>query len=163
MSRYAVYLHPTAASNTPIETLPYLVSGLVVRSIAPTTPSPFAVGYELAVELERPSHADVIGDIESAILQLGMNVGQMFLDELVTEVLGGASLGAAAGAAAGSLSENIWGVLGGAAAGLLVGAAIGDTKRSVKARYRADLVDPYHRTWQLTELPLRPNEGLAEA
>jgi hypothetical protein len=163
VSRYAVYVHPTAAAPKPIESLPNLVAGLTIRSITHTSPTPFAVGYDLALELERPSHTDAAATIESALLMVGMNVSQMILEELATDMIGGATLGAAAGAAFGRLGEDVGDVFGMAAVGLLIGAAIGDSRHSVKARYRADLVSMYPRVWQFTTLSLHPDGGLAEA
>jgi hypothetical protein len=170
MSRYAIHLHTNAPSPyftgpvaQPIENLAGLVAGLIVQAVVPDSESPFNLGYQVAVELERPSHDDAVCEIDNAIRQLGLDVLQMFVEEVVSEVLAGASVGTALGGAVGAISENIWGMVAGAAAGALLGAALGDAQRSVKARYRADLVDPFRRVWQFTDLPLHPSERLAGA
>lgn len=40
---------------------------------------------------------------------LGLDVVQMVIEEMVTDLLAGASMGTAAGVAAGAISKNTWG------------------------------------------------------
>jgi hypothetical protein len=115
-------------------------------------------GYDVHVQLDRANHADALTELETALLQLGFNIVQAEITELVTAALEGAFLGGAGGGALGSATKDPFAAFAGLVIGAIAGALVGRGMQTIKARYRADRLAP--GVWQLTQLPLpQPDSG----
>ncbi len=117
-------------------------------------------GYEVDIQLDRPTHTDALADIESALWQMGFETAQALITEWASSLVEGALLGTAGGGAIGSASKDPIGALVGAIIGLAVGAVVGSTLQTAKVRYQADRLHPHGGGWLLTQLqPPQPTSS----
>jgi hypothetical protein len=98
--------------------------------------------YDVELQLDRPTHADALTAIASALSDLGLDLLQVEITELVTDTLAGAALGGSGGAAAGATTKNLTAILVGAAIGVVVGAAVGSARETIVAKYVAHRYHP---------------------
>jgi hypothetical protein len=161
MNRYFIRLRNTFGfprySSTPLteEVLRTAVPAVMGYSI-----TPFADGYQVAVDLETRDHGQALDDLTSTFHQLGYGAVQATIIEFATSWVEGGALGTIGGAALGTATKSIEGFLALALIGFVTGAIAGGTNRYEKARYMATLGAD---GWYLTQIepPSAPGAELA--
>jgi len=160
MNRYAIRLcntfgFPRYGSTSLTEDLLRAVVPAMGYSI-----TPFADGYEVALDLETRDHGQALDDLTSTFHQLGYGAVQATVIEFATSWVEGGALGTIGGAALGVATKSIEGFLALALIGFVTGAIAGGTNRYEKARYVATLGAD---GWHLTEIepPSAPGTELA--
>jgi hypothetical protein len=99
--------------------------------------TPLVDGYDLALDLEGHDHAQAMADLDSALRQLGFQVGQATIIEFASNWLEGGALGTIGGAAIGAATKSTEGFLLLAIVGLILGAITGGERQFEKSRYLA--------------------------
>lgn len=117
-------------------------------------------GYEVDIQLERPSHQEALDDIYNFLLPLGFTVADAVVTEWVNATVQVALIGALGGGAAGSTSRNAGTALAGTLLGGIAGGIAGSFVRNMRATYSAQRL--YPSGWQLTHIP-QPGGSAATA
>src|SRR4051794_16559566 len=111
MNRYSLRLRsasgfPRSYSSNPLteEVLRDAVPAVMGYSI-----TPFADGYEVAVDLDTRDHKQALNDLASTFHQLGYGAAQATIIEFATSWLEGGALGTIGGAALGTATKSIEG------------------------------------------------------
>lgn len=139
MNRYSLHLRsasgfPRSFSSTPLtdEVLRDAVPAVMGYSI-----TPFADGYEVAIDLDTRDHRQALIELASTFHQLGYGAAQATIIEFATSWLEGGAVGTIGGAALGTATKSIEGFLALAVVGFLTGAIAGGTNEYEKARFQA--------------------------
>jgi hypothetical protein len=164
MTRYSLHLRsvprfPRSYSSTVLteEVLREAVPAVTGCSI-----TPFADGYEVAVDLETQDHVQALNDLAWTFQQLGYSAVQATMIEFATSWLEGGTLGTIGGAALSTATKSVEGFLAFTLIGFLTGVIAGETNQYEKARYRAT---PTTNGWRMTSIepPTAPGVQPASA
>lgn len=132
-----------------------LTIAAIVRSLAGATVhsmigSPVS-GYDVELQLDRPSHAEAMHEIRVAFAQLGFGVAQAVVTEWLTSTLEFALFGGAGGGALGATSKDPGVTILCALIGAGAGAIAAQFMKALKARFDARLIHPYGpEGWSVT-------------
>lgn len=128
------------------------LAGVVVRQVIASPQG----GYDIAMDIERPTHGEALADIEAALGSFGYATTQAVITEWATSVVETGLLGTVGGGALGSATKDPLAALAGALIGFVVGAAVGSTMRRITAIYQADRLNHFGGGWNLSPMPI-PN------
>jgi hypothetical protein len=142
------------------EALTQSLPGAIVRALVQL---PLDQGYDVEIQLQRPSHEAALDDIVQAIGQYGLQLLQARIVEVTTAAVETALVGGAGGGLVGSASKDAAATIAGALIGLAVGAMVGSQIERVTAAYVVARPHPMG-PWYLTPIPIRePNTGSPES
>jgi hypothetical protein len=164
MTRYSLRLR--SVSRFPRSYNSTLLTEEVLREAVPAVTgiliTPFADGYDVAVDLERRDHVHALNDLASTFHQLGYSAVQATMIEFATSWLEGGTLGTIGGAALGTATKSVEGFLTLTLIGFLTGMVAGGTNQYEKARYQAT---PTTNGWHITSIepPAAPGVQPASA
>ena len=151
---YALAHQLTAASIA--QALVQALEGVAVRQIAGSSLG----GYDVELQLDRPSHGDAVAQISVAFQQLGFSVAEATVTEWVTTTVELSILGCLGGGAVGSATRDPGATVIAAVVGGFAGAIAGAYVHKVAAAYQAQRHPLLTEAWQLT--PIAPSSLQAQ-